>query len=39
LFQALGFHRLADLAFDERLDEHGDEVAAQQGFDADRVVQ
>ena len=39
LLQFCGLHGSADLAFDERLDQHGDEVAAQQGFDAGRVVQ
>ena len=39
LFHATGFHGRTDLAFDQRLDEHGDEVAAQQPFDAGGVVQ
>ena len=39
LLQAALGHGSADLSFDERLDQHGDEVAAQQSFDAGRVVQ
>src|SRR5207244_7023599 len=35
----LGGHGLADLPFDERLDEQGDEVAAQQTLDARRILQ
>jgi hypothetical protein len=34
-----GGHGGADLAFDESVDEQGQEVAAQQGFDAGRVVE
>jgi len=37
--QALGLHRGPDLTFDERLDEHGQEVAQQQRFDAVRGFQ
>ena len=33
------FTAFPDSAFDERVDEHGDQVAAQQGFDAGGVVQ
>lgn len=34
LGQAAVGHRDTDVAFDERLDEHRDEVAAQQAFDS-----
>jgi len=37
--QALIAHRGSDLAFDERLGEHGQEVAGQQRFDAVRCFE
>ena len=37
--EAFGGHRGPDLAFDERFDEHGEEVAEQQRFDAVRCLE